>query len=130
MARTGRALKLDVKPGVDDTDLSAGILHAESIMAELYQEYGVTGTMTAGRDEHVDPSKHASGNGIDGRSHVIPPDKRDMFAKELQRRLGPKYYAGFERAQPPSKKHPKGIAEHFHVQYGLKGMTMPDPRDQ
>ena len=89
-----RQAGLDIKPGVDLTDMSTAITDIFDDIAAVWRQHtpGVTPVITAGRDgDHRANSKHYTGEAIDLRTSNLKQKQIDIIENALQTAIGSSY---------------------------------------
>ena len=98
---------IDIKSGVDLTDMSTAIIDIFDDIATVWQEHapGITPTITAGRDgKHRTDSKHYTGEAIDLRTRDLTQSQIRAIRDALSAAIGSSYDVVIEPT-------------HLHVEY-------------
>jgi hypothetical protein len=109
---------LDVKKGVDLTDMSKAITEIYNEVNEVFKEYaGRDGLISSGRDGQHNPGTiHGRGEAIDLSLSGLTADQVNNIVKAIRDRIGTDNYDVInEFTKPPNSK--VWTAPHIHIEY-------------
>lgn len=93
-----RDFRVEIKPGVDVTNLSPEIIDIVPVAKLIWISLGQELVITSGRDgSHKKKSRHYTGEALDFRTRYFTKAETEYAAERLQKRVGNRYFVLVEK---------------------------------